>query len=249
MAVVPVQMDGGRDADGKGNARVMWDKGPVTQTIARRLQEMIRSGELKAGERLPSQRVLSEQLNVSRPSLREALLTLETLGLVQTLPARGTFVMDPATRPAQTTWRYDDAHDLREVFQTRLLIEGELARLAASAITPDALAGLQSAAAQFEQAWAQGDLVAHVDATWPCIRASRRPARTGCWPRCTAPSAKLLTETQRQPIPNTDPDRMAQSIAEHRAILAAMERRDPDAAQAHMRDHIRNTARCAGLQI
>ena len=51
------------------------------------------------------------------------------------------------------------------------------------------------------------------------------------------------------PIPNTDPDRMAQSIAEHRAILAAMERRDPDAAQAHMRDHIRNTARCAGLQI
>lgn len=142
MAVVPVQMDGGHDADGKGNARVMWDKGPVTQTIARRLQEMIRSGELKAGERLPSQRALSEQLNVSRPSLREALLTLETLGLVQTLPARGTFVMDPATRPAQTTWRYDDAHDLREVFQTRLLIEGELARLAASAITPDALAGL-----------------------------------------------------------------------------------------------------------
>lgn len=249
MAVVPVQMDSGRDADGKGNARVMWDKGPVTQTIARRLQEMIRSGELKAGERLPSQRMLSEQLNVSRPSLREALLTLETLGLVQTLPARGTFVMDPATRPAQTTWRYDDAHDLREVFQTRLLIEGELARLAASAITPDALAGLQSAATQFEQAWAQGDLVAHVDADLALHQGIAQACPNRMLATLYSTVSQLLTETQRQPIPNTDPDRMAQSIAEHRAILAAMERRDPDAAQAHMRDHIRNTARCAGLQI
>ena len=84
---------------------------PVGQAIARQLQEMIRSGELKPGEKLPSQRVLSERLKVSRPSLREALLTLETLGLVRTLPARGTFVVDPDAEGdgAPSIWRYNDS--------------------------------------------------------------------------------------------------------------------------------------------
>ncbi len=249
MVVVPVQRDGGSGASGKGSAGVMWDKGPVTQTIARRLQEMIRSGELKAGQKLPSQRVLSEQLNVSRPSLREALLTLETLGLVQTLPARGTFVLDPAARPSQTTWRYDDAHDLRDVFQSRLLIEAELCRLAAGAITPAALDTLRTAATAFEAAWSAGDLVAHVEADLAFHRAIAQACSNRMLAQLYQTVQQLLTETQRQPIPNTDPDRMRQSIAEHHAIIAALARADASAAEAAMRDHIRNTARCAGVSV
>ena len=65
---------------------------PVTEVVTRRIQEMIRSGEFPPDAKLPSQRILSERLGVSRASLREALLTLETLGLIRTLPARGTFV-------------------------------------------------------------------------------------------------------------------------------------------------------------
>ncbi|CAM3364494.1 FadR/GntR family transcriptional regulator [Paracoccus nototheniae] len=228
---------------------MIWDKGPVTQVIARRLQEMIRSGQLQAGERLPSQRILSEQLNVSRPSLREALLTLETLGLVQTLPARGTFVLDPASRPAQTTWRFDDAHDLRDVFQTRLLLEGEMCRLAAPAITPDALTALQAAATGFEEAWGAGDLVAHVEADLALHLGIAEACPNRMLSGVYRTVQQLVTETQRQPIPNTDPDRMRQSIAEHRAILDALARRDADTAEARMRDHIRNTAQCAGVNL
>ena len=56
----------------EGATDMIWDKGPLTEAIARRLQQMIRSGELKPGQKLPSQRLLAGQLNVSRPSLREA---------------------------------------------------------------------------------------------------------------------------------------------------------------------------------
>lgn len=227
----------------------MWDKRPVTQTIARRLQEMIRSGELKSGEQLPSQRVLSERLKISRPSLREALLTLETLGLVQTLPARGTFVLDPASRSAQTVWRYDDAYDLRNVFQTRLLIEGELCRLAATAMTPEVLSALKQAAISFEDAWASGDLVAHVEADLALHLGIAYVCPNRMLSRIYQTVQQLLTETQRHPLPNTDPHRMKQSIAEHLAIIDALEMGDPETAESRMRDHISNTARCAGVLI
>lgn len=230
-------------------AGLVWDKAPVTQTIARRLQDMIRSGELQPGQKLPSQRVLAERLNVSRPSLREALLTLETLGLVQTLPARGTFVLDPITRPTSLAWRYVDAHDLKDVFQTRVLIESELCRLAAAIITPSVLQDLTAAAHAFEEAWQSGDLVAHVEADLALhlgiAMACPNRMLTGLY--CTV--QQLLTETQRQPIPNTNHDRMTQSIAEHWAIIDALQRGDGAAAADRMRDHVRNTAHSAGIRI
>ncbi|MCF3973969.1 FadR/GntR family transcriptional regulator [Paracoccus salsus] len=227
----------------------MWDKAPVPQVIARRLQDMIRTGELKAGERLPSQRALSEQLNVARPTLREALLTLETLGLVQTLPARGTFVRDPASRPAQTSWRYDDAHDLRDVFQTRLLIEGEICALAAAAMVAETVSTLHLAARTFRDAWQSGDLVAHVEADLALHQAIADACPNRVLAKVYANMQHLLSETQRQPIPNTNPERMRQSIEEHGAILAALENRNPDAARLRMQEHIRNTARCAGHDV
>ena len=227
----------------------MWDKAPVTQIVARRLQEMIRNGEWQIGQKLPSQRVLSEQLKVSRPTLREALLTLETLGLVGTLPARGTFVLDPASRPPRTVWRYDDAHNLRDVFQTRLLVEGEMCGLAAISMTDKVSESLYAAATAFEEAWHRGDLVAHVEADL----ALHRGIADACPNRMLASiyinMQHLLSETQRQPIPNTDPDRMKNSIAEHKSILAALKSNDPEAAQRAMQGHIRNTARCAGVSV
>ncbi|MNL85069.1 FCD domain protein [compost metagenome] len=56
-----------------------------------------------------------------------------------------------------------------------------------------------------------------------------------------------VTETQRQPIPITDPKRMGESIAEHRRIIVALRSNDGAAARQEMENHIRNTARCAGL--
>lgn len=228
----------------------MLEKTPVTQTIARRLQEMIRTGELKKGEKIPSQRVLSERLKVSRPSLREALLTLETLGLVRTLPARGTFVVDRdgETGP-QNVWRYDDAYSITDVFQSRLLIEAELARLAAGRLDADEMARLEEAAAEFEEAWRQGDLVAHVEADLRFHRAIADASPNKMLRRLYYSVHDLLTESQRQPIPNTARDRMAQSMQEHRDIMSALRSGDGERAEAAMRLHIKNTAACAGAAL
>ena len=116
-------------------------------------------------------------------------------------------------------------------------------------MTPSVLADLNAAAQAFEEAWAAGDLVAHVEADL----AFHLGIATACPNRMLSnlyrTVRQLVTETQRHPIPNTNPDRMLQSIAEHWAIVEALDRGDSRAAGERMHDHVRNTARGAGVEL
>lgn len=66
----------------------------LSQTVVRQIEELILRGILRPGERLPSERELSERLNVSRPSLREALADLQSRGLLATRAGAGVYVAD-----------------------------------------------------------------------------------------------------------------------------------------------------------
>jgi GntR family transcriptional repressor for pyruvate dehydrogenase complex len=66
----------------------------LKETCVCRLEELILSGELKIGERLPSERELAARLNISRPVLHEALVDLSAKGLVRIVPRRGVFIND-----------------------------------------------------------------------------------------------------------------------------------------------------------
>lgn len=68
----------------------------VSDTIVTQIEDMILEGLLKAGEKLPPERELAERLTVSRPSLREAIVILESKGLLQSKRGGGTFVRDLA---------------------------------------------------------------------------------------------------------------------------------------------------------
>jgi len=221
----------------------------LAPSVARHIQGMILSGELAIGRRIPGQREFAEQLGISRASLREALLTLETLGLVRTEPGRGTFVSPRSANGSLSKWRYADTYRLEEVFQTRLTIESRIAELCAQVILPDDLARLSAATERMESAYAAGDLLANVDADleFHGLIAGRCPNRMLVDVYLSV--REQLTETQRLPIPNTAPARMSQSISEHRAMITAFTDRDPVRAGESMRAHIRNTAACAGIAL
>jgi DNA-binding FadR family transcriptional regulator len=202
--------------------------------VADQLGELIRGGELAAGERLPPERDLARRLGVSRPVVREAMVALEIAGLVEIRTGSGIYVRGGAQPLALP----DIGPSPFELVAARRMIEPEIAYAAATAASPGELGGIAEALEQMRAAvTAGGDtrtadrlfhvriaaatrngvLVSVVDQLWESIFApifSRLSARVG------------LPENQRA------------ALAEHGRIFEALERRDAAAAREAMRAHL-----------
>ncbi|WP_082797316.1 FadR/GntR family transcriptional regulator [Neobacillus drentensis] len=101
--------------------------------IVKHLREMITIDGLIAGDKIPSERELSERLNFGRSSVREALRALELLGLIETRRGEGTFIRDfRGNQLVQllSTFILQDEKAKRDVLETRNYIEMDLLRLA-----------------------------------------------------------------------------------------------------------------------
>lgn len=221
------------------------DRTPVPRGIVEHVQRLILKGGLKAGDRLPSQRELAEQLGVSRPSLREALTVLETMGLVTVRAGSGVFVAKPGTRAP--LWRFSDRCTPADVYEARLGLEGYAARLAAARVDQSAGDRLTRCTQEMRNALKTGDIigVAAKDAEFhdlvfelcgnPVLAAMYRPVR------------EILIESQRLPMAKID--RLSETVREHENILACILDRKPDKAEAAMQDHIRSAASRFGVDL
>lgn len=110
--------------------------------IVKHLREMITANSLKSGDKIPSERELSERLNVGRSSVREALRALELLGLIETRRGEGTFVRDfRGNHLVQllSTFILEDEKAKRDVIETKYYIEMDCLRLALERIDGDSL--------------------------------------------------------------------------------------------------------------
>jgi GntR family transcriptional repressor for pyruvate dehydrogenase complex len=119
----------------------------LKEAFVKRFEDLILSGAFSMGDRLPSERELALQLNVSRPVVHEGLVDLSVKGLVSLIPRVGTVVNDYRTEGSlallTSLLHYHqgglEADLLRSLLEMRLLFEVETARLAAGCRTPDQL--------------------------------------------------------------------------------------------------------------
>lgn len=113
----------------------MFSSSKLIDSVVKKLLEPIEQGQWAAGQMLPGQRELAERLEVSRPSLREAITVLETLGVVRSLPGKGVMVLERQGK-ALAEVRAPGA-SLEDVLQLRYALEpftaGLVAQTAASA--------------------------------------------------------------------------------------------------------------------
>jgi GntR family transcriptional repressor for pyruvate dehydrogenase complex len=114
----------------------------VSGEVTEQLKQSILLGRFKAGDRLPSERDLAEQFQVSRVAVREALRALENSGFITTRQGvtGGAFVTDLTFEHLVNAFLdlfMADKLSIPELYQVRLLVEPEVARLAAQRVTPD----------------------------------------------------------------------------------------------------------------
>jgi GntR family transcriptional repressor for pyruvate dehydrogenase complex len=120
----------------------------TTDKVIGQIKELIESGQLNPGDRLPSERAFSEQLGVSRTHLRGALRKLEFYGILKTYPQSGTVVAGlglPALTGLITDMLNLHQNDFKSLVETRVILESNAAMLAAIHRTPQDLIELESA--------------------------------------------------------------------------------------------------------
>ncbi|WP_238918523.1 FadR/GntR family transcriptional regulator [Clostridium sp. YIM B02555] len=118
----------------------------IYELVMEQIKDIVKKGELKTGDKLPSERDLCERLEVSRSSVREALKALQMLGLIESKHGEGNFIKenfeDSLLEPLSIVFLLLGSKD-EEVLELRRVIEPEIAALAAKNITDEQLIELK----------------------------------------------------------------------------------------------------------
>ena len=109
--------------------------------VAKRIAELVERGEVKPGEKLPSERDLAEMLQVSRPTIREAMIALEVSGLIEVRTGSGIYVKQ--NQDGSPGLVKDEGIGPFDLFELRLMVEPEAAALAAERMTDEQISVLR----------------------------------------------------------------------------------------------------------
>ncbi|MDE1008510.1 FadR/GntR family transcriptional regulator [Paraburkholderia agricolaris] len=216
----------------------------VTDAAIAIIRERIEAGVYPVGSLLPAQRQLSEELAISRASLREALSTLEALGLLTIRPGKGVYV-DSAQAVTAQAWRFADQSSLPDTYQMRFALEGFIARMAALAISDSDLAWFEDNIAAMQTALACDELdeAARLDYDFHMRIVSI--AGNAAIESILSSAAEIMKESQRMPFYRRE--LVLSTYTEHRVILDALKARDSAAAGKAIETHISNAAQRAGV--
>lgn len=210
-------------------------KSRLSDDVAWQIELAIKGGRFQPGQKLPSERKLSQDLGVSRPILRQALQNLETRGLVDTQHGRGTFVVTLANQYlAPIVWLQDNQDKVKAFYEARLAIEPACAALAAQRATAAQLAELRRNLDQSAQTARQGDILTFIalDIEFHSIiaRLSANPYLHHALDQIINP------ETDARQVIHRLPGHLLVAQARHERIFVAIAAQDERAARSAMAD-------------
>lgn len=203
--------------------------------VARRISDLLSSGEVSPGDKLPSERDLAEMLKVSRPSVREAMIALEVSGLIEVRIGSGTYVADKTRQ--QPAVVVDEGIGPFEILEIRLLIEPEACALAAERISDDQLQQLGNTYDEMRRTSGTMEMETFDSQFHKLIAEATENtaiARTISWLWALRDQSELSRGFHRLIIE----EGVYPVLDEHEVILKALENRDAVAAKKAMLKHL-----------
>jgi len=208
----------------------------VYEEVAKQIERLILT-KLQPGDKLPSERELAEMLGVSRSSIRDAIRSLELLGMVEPRQGAGTVVReisaDSVVNPLATLLTRQ-RQSVTELLDFRKMLEPPLAARAATHATAEEVAEMEEILRRQEDKLRRGEVPVEEDAEFHYSIAMA--AENSVVLKVLDVLMDLLRETRERSLQVEG--RPQKSLAGHRRVLSAIKRRDPAAAEAAMRRHI-----------
>ena len=209
----------------------------IPEEIVDQIYKLVREGVLNPGDRLPPERELANQLNVSRASVREAMRLLDTKGLVVIRPGAGTFITEDTVEAIVQSFSsllYDDSNVARDVFEMRLILEPHVVALAAQRATDSDIRAMDEILDGQEADIAAGRTGVEFDSEFhfAIARATQNSALIAVMQAIS----DLLSQSRDASLQS--PERSRLSLQSHRQILAAIKMRQTEVAEEAMHEHI-----------
>ncbi len=223
----------------------------VFERVAAQIEQRILDGELRSGDRLPTERELAEQFQVSRTAVREALKILAQKGLVDMRPGRGTMVINGANQALRDSLGLAMKLQLGEVggsqslVEVREILEVEIAGLAAARASEKEIAAMREAVRIMDESLQ--DANAFIAADNQFHEALAEATQNTLILILVNSIVNLLSEQRKQIFMTQGGPQRGQ--VHHKSILESVIKRDPEAARATMRAHLKQVREDVGTSL
>jgi len=226
----------------------------LVEVFIKRFEELILSGQLKAGQKLPSDRELAEMMEISRPVVHKGLISLENMGLINLTPRKGAYVndyrKDGSISILKSLLNYNNGKLEPEIFesllQMRKLFEMETARLATIECSPEQWTELDTIV-QKEENTDRSDIQALTELDFSFHHQLAMASGNTVYPLLLNSFKQVYTSLTS--IFFSDSSLVAPTHEYHRHLVQAIEDRDEDKAREimaelleHGEKHLRNLA-------
>lgn len=213
------------------------DNQKAQNILIRKIGDLINIKNLEPGEKLPSERMLSDKFKVSRSNVREAIQKLEFYGLLKSIPQSGTFVANIGVI-AMNGMIEDiirlESSDFKALVETRILLELKTVRLAALRRTDEDLEHIKETLDAYEnkvllgEDAVQEDLLFHLSIAKACGNSTINTFMLSITPQ-------IIVDFEKYHV--CDKKMSARSIHEHNDIYQAIKSQNPKLAKQKMKDH------------
>ena len=215
------------------------DSREIQNSIISKIRDLINYKNLEPGDKLPSERMLSEKFEVSRSNVRDAIQKLEFYGLLKSIPQSGTFVANIGV--IALNGMIDDIlnlkdPDFRSLVETRILLELKTCRLAALRRTKDQLKQIKEAIDAYEVKVLKGEDAVQEDLLFHlAIAEASGNSSLNTFMLIITP--EIITNFTKYHV--CDENQAFLGIQEHKDIYNAIKDQNPQLAKQKMKDHFK----------
>ncbi|HHJ1297523.1 FadR family transcriptional regulator [Pseudomonas sp. SWRI59] len=219
----------------------------VVTSVVEKLRQALARGQWRSGDMLPGQRELAEQLGISRPSLREAVTVLETLGLVRALPGKGVLVLDADAALPEPGIDTSASASLADVLELRYTLEPFIVGLVAQSANSHDIGQLRLTLMDMREALDADDSEAGVKAYIALHEALFALTTNPIFQSVVQQTSNALK--QSADMLRNSPEHLAARLKESNAVVRAIRERNSAEASAQMRQHILAEGQRMGIQL
>jgi len=219
----------------------------VVNSVVEKLRKALARGQWRSGDMLPGQRELAEQLGISRPSLREAVTVLETLGLVRSLPGKGVLVLDADMAAQEPGIDNAAPASLADVLELRYTLEPFIVGLVAQSANSQDIGQLRLTLMDMREALDADDSEAGIKAYIAFHEALFALTTNPIFQRVVQQTGNALKQSAS--MLRNSPEHLAARLKENEAVVRAIRDRNSAQASAQMRQHILAEGLRMGIEL